>query len=116
MTRELEQLSGLIKMFLQSESPILSGNMQSSIKFKDYVLGKATIEISGKSYNISKWEETGKIEYTGEYDYAISVNKVGAFGGRSKKSKHWANKSVVNSVKQLASVFGYEVIVDVDIS
>lgn len=111
-----EQLASLIATNLIIDCPILSGNMQSSIKFKDYIEGKATIEISGKSYNISKWEETGKIEYTGEYDYAISVNKVGAFGGKSKKSKHWANKSVVNSVKQLASVFGYEVIVDVDIS
>lgn len=110
-----EELKNLVFTTLQLDCPVMSGNMKSNVEFEEVGSLFSRIAISGPSYNISKWQKTGVIEYTGEYDYAVSVNNVGAFNGKSTKSKHWANKSVVKACQAIASKYGAEVIVNVEL-
>lgn len=110
-----EELSMLIFTTLQLDCPVMAGNMKSHIDIEEIGNNFTRIAVSGPSYDIATWQKTGQIEYTGEYDYAISVNEVGAFNGRSTKSKHWANKSVVKVCKVLGAMYNAEVIVNVDL-
>lgn len=108
-----EELTALVFTSLVIDCPVLSGNMQHHIKYDKIENTSAEIVVEAPSYNVSKWAKTGVIEYTGDYDYAVSVNNLGAFGGKSTKSKHWANKSVVKASRAIAGVYDAEVIVDV---
>ena len=110
-----QELSMLILTALQMDSPVLSGNMKTNIEMVEMSGDTAKIVISAPSYDIAKWRKTGMIEYTGEYDYALSVNNLGAFHGRSQKSKHWVNKSLEKVCKIIANQYGAEVIVDVEL-
>lgn len=110
-----EELAHLINSGLLLDCPVMSGNMKSNIAMEEMGASFARIEISGPSYDIPEWRATGAIHHTGEYDYAVSVNGVGAFEGKSKKSRHWANKSVVKSCRAIATLYGAEVQVDVEL-
>ena len=110
-----EELTMLVFTCLQIDCPVMSGNMQHNIRYEDVGSKETRISVSGPSYSIPYWKKTGIIEHTGQYDYAISVNEVGAFNGRSKKSRHWANKSVVNACKAIAPSYDAEVVVDVEL-
>lgn len=88
------ELKSLVHEVVKLDCPILSGNMKTYIKVESIGQKEMTISISGPSYDFNKWKKTGIIQHTGEYDYAISVNKLGAFFGRSQKSKHWLNKAL----------------------
>lgn len=109
------ELTMLVYTNLQLDCPILSGNMSSHIEIEDLQDKYAVISISGPSYDLKKWAKEGVIEYTGEFDYAISVNNVGAFGGRSEKSKHWANRSIANAIKIIGQIYNAEVVIDVEL-
>ena len=108
-----EELTMLVFTALKLDCPVMSGNMKSGIEYDDIQDDFARIVVSAPSYDISYWKKTGIIEHTDSYNYAVSVNNVGAFMGRSKKSKHWANKSVVKACRAVASAYNAEVIVDV---
>lgn len=110
-----EELTMLVFTTLQLDCPIMSGNMKNHIEYGEVGDSFTRIDISGPSYDIETWKKTGGIEYTGEYDYAVSVNEVGAFMGKSTKSKHWANKAVVKACRAIANVYGAEVIVNVEL-
>ena len=110
-----EELAMIVFTALQLDCPVLSGNMGHHIEYEEVGDKFARIAVSGPSYDVKKWEKTGSIEFTHEYDYAISVNKVGAFGGRSTKSKHWANRSVVKACQAIANAHNAEVIVNVEL-
>lgn len=109
-----QELSSLVLTSLKLDCPILSGNMRANISFQPNSATESQIIISAPSYDTALWEKTGKIEYNGKYDYAVSVNNVGAFGGKSKKSKHWVNKSLEKACKVIGSLYDAEVVVDVD--
>lgn len=109
------ELTMLVYTNLQLECPILSGNMSSHIEIEEIQDKYAVISISGPSYDLKKYAKEGIIEYTGEFDYAISVNNVGAFGGRSEKSKHWANRSIANACKIIGQIYNAEVVMDVEL-
>ena len=109
-----QELSSLVLTALKLDCPVLSGNMRANITYSPLSKTESQIVISAPSYDTSLWEKTGKIEYNGKYDYAVSVNNVGAFGGRSKKSKHWVNKSLEKTCKVIGSLYDAEVLVDVD--
>ena len=110
-----EELTMLVFTSLQLDCPVLSGNMQHHIEYEEIGSNFSRISVSGPSYDINTWRKTGAIEYNGEYDYAVSVNEVGAFLGRSKKSRHWANKSIVKACRTIAKIYGAEVIVNVEL-
>lgn len=110
-----QELVSLVYSTLLLDCPVMSGNMQHHIEHEEVGVNFTRISVSGPSYDINKWRTTGNIEYNGKYDYAVSVNSVGAFGGRSKKSKHWANKSIVKACRAVASSHGAEVIVNVEL-
>lgn len=109
-----QELVSLVYSTLLLDCPVMSGNMQHHIKYEEVGSDFTRISISGPSYDIKKWRTTGEIEYDGEYDYAISVNNVGAFNGRSTKSKHWVQKALVKASRAIASSYRAEVIVDVE--
>ena len=109
------ELTNLVKTALELDCPILSGNMKDHIELENVNENNALISISGPSYDVHYWEKTGIIKYTGDYDYAVSVNGVGAFGGKSTKSKHWVNKSIVKTCQIIASKYGAKVIIDVEL-
>ena len=88
------ELKSLVHEVVKLDCPILSGNMKAYIKIESIGQNEMTISISAPSYDLKKWKKTGVIQHTGEYDYAISVNKLGAFWGRSRKSQYWLNKSL----------------------
>lgn len=109
------ELTMLVYTDLKIECPVLSGSMASHIELEEIQKDFARISVSGPSYDLAKWRKEGYVEYTGEYDYAVSVNNVGAFGGRSTKSKHWANRAITNACRAIAQIYGAEVIVDVEL-
>lgn len=108
-----EELTMLVFTTLQLDCPVMSGNMKNHIEYEEFGSNFCRIGVSGPSYDISTWKKTGSIEHTGEYDYAVSVNEVGAFNGKSSKSRHWANKSVIKACEAIAKMYDAEVIVDV---
>ena len=110
-----QEIAMLVYTNLELNCPVLSGNMKSHIEYDDVESNFTRISISGPSYDFNEWKKTGKINHTNQYDYAISVNELGAFMGKSKKSKHWANKAIVNACKAVAQVYNAEVIVDVEL-
>ena len=110
-----EELTMLVFTALQLDCPVMSGNMKNHIEYEEVGSDFTRIGISGPSYDIATWKKTGSIEHTGEYDYAVSVNNVGAFMGKSTKSRHWANKSIVKACRTIANVYGAEVIVNVEL-
>ena len=114
-----EELTMLISSTLLLDCPRLSGNMVSHIKMDELSDDFARISISAPVYDVALWQKTGEIKYIkrfyNETDYAVSVNNVGAFWGKSTKSKHWANKSVVKACRIIASKYGAEVIVNVEL-
>lgn len=110
-----EELTMLVFTTLQLDCPVMSGNMKSHIGYEEFGSDFTRIAVSGPSYDIETWKRTGSIEHTGEYDYAVSVNEVGAFMGRSKKSRHWANRSVVKACRTIAESYNAEVIVNVEL-
>lgn len=105
-----QELIVLIYSTLLIDCPVLSGNMQHHIEWEEVGHDFARIVIKGPSYDIHKWMTTGEIERDGKYDYAVSVNEVGAFNGRSKKSKHWVDKAIDKACNTIASIYGAEVI------
>lgn len=110
-----EELTMLISSTLELDCPVLSGNMSSHINMEELGENFARISISGPSYDLKEYRNTGRIVYTNRYDYAISVNEVGAFLGRSIRSRHWANKSVVKACRAIANRYNAEVIVNVEL-
>lgn len=109
------ELVSLVYSTLLLDCPVMSGNMQHHIEHEEVGSNFTRISISGPSYDISKWRTTGEIEHDGKYDYAVSVNNVGAFAGRSKKSRHWANKAIVKACRMVGALHGAEVIVNVEL-
>lgn len=99
MTQELDQLSSLIKFYLEEMAPILSGNMFREITTAELVSvsdNEVTFCINAPFYDMKKWRENGAIIHTGKKygdisDYAMWVNDVGAFG-KHNKSMHWVNR------------------------
>ena len=110
-----EELVMLISTSLELNCPVLSGNMSSHIDLEEYTDKFARISVSGPSYDLGEYRQTGRIVYNDKYDYAISVNEVGAFLGRSKKSRHWANRSVEKACRAIANMYNGEVIVNVEL-
>ena len=110
-----QELTMLVYTTLRLDCPIMSGNMQNHIDFEEIGNDFARIGISGPSYDVETWKRTGQIEYNGKYDYAVSVNEVGAFMGRSQRSKHWVNKSLVKACRIVAQEYNAEVIVNVEL-
>lgn len=110
-----QELTTLAYTKLVLESPILSGNMQHHIKMESIGSNEAKISISAPSYDITKWRKTGQIVHDGKYDYAISVNNVGAFNGRSKKSQFWVNRSLATTCEIIGKLYNAEVIVNVEL-
>jgi len=110
-----DELQTLVYTCLVMDSPVLSGNMQNHINYEGFQGDECILSVSGPSYDMKKWKKTKQIVLTNEYDYAISVNRLGAFGGRSTKSRHWANRSIVKAVEAIAPMYNAEVIVDVEL-
>lgn len=103
----LEKIYKLLFETLKNNSPVMSGNMKAHIKVKkvDLTSGEVVIEISGPSYDIQKWKNTGVIIHTHKYNYADIVNRVGAFG-RPNKSTHWVNKACNEACQTIANEIG----------
>lgn len=110
-----EELTMLVMSSLEIDCPVLSGNMASHIATEEMGNGFSRIGISGPSYDLKEYNKTGRIVYNGRYDYAISVNNVGAFNGTSVKSRHWANRAVEKACRIIASKYNAEVIVNVEL-
>lgn len=111
----LNKLSSLLSTTLQLDCPILSGNMSHHIQIDSIAENESIISVSGPSYDTSEWQKTGVIRYNDKYDYAISVNNAGAFGGRSTKSKHWVNKTCAKVCQIIGKEYDMEVIVNVEL-
>lgn len=108
-----EELVMLVYSGLRENSPVLSGNMLAHIEYANIDDNETTIVISGPSYDLEEWEKTKQIILTNEYDYALWVNKFGAFG-TGNKSKHWVNRALVDRASVVASDYDAELIVDIE--
>lgn len=96
-----EELKYNLYYQLVMQSPVLSGNMQMMISALglnglDPMNNEERILITAPSYDDKKWRKEGVIVHTYKYDYANTVNEVGAFGSHNK-SEHWVNR-VINEV------------------
>lgn len=108
MSEFFERLVETVYSNLKKDCPVLSGNMKAHIKIIAKDSKNAIIEISGPTYDMTELDKNGVFEYVGG-DYAYSVNKKGAFGGRSTKSKGWVNRSLINSCNSVAPSLNAEV-------
>ena len=109
------ELTTLLATTLNLDCPILSGNMSHNIQIDSIAEKEGIISVSGPSYDMTEWRKTGVIRHNDKYDYAVSVNNVGAFGGRSTKSKHWVNKTCEKVCQIIAKQYDAEVIVNVEL-
>lgn len=114
MTEIIEKLYNLLKIMLEHNCPVLSGNMKAHIEVKSIEEHEIVLCISAPFYDLKEWKKTGKIVFTGpnvfgETDYAYAVNQRGAFG-RHNKSQYWANRSVYETANTIANEIGAELI------
>lgn len=105
MTKELQALSALVKMYLEEMAPILSGNLYREIVIAELVNvsdHEITFCINAPFYDTKEWRKKGVIIHTNkvykkEYgnitDYAMWLNDVGAFGTHNQ-SMHWVNRAL----------------------
>lgn len=110
MTLELQTLSTLVKMLLEHETPILSGNMEREIMTAKLVSvndHEITFCINAPFYDVNLWKQKGVIVHTGSpkkwpsmTDYANWVNQIGAFGTHNK-SMHWVNRAVNDAARMI---------------
>ena len=108
MTKELQQLSSIIKIMLEQLSPVLSGNMQKEIGTAQIVKigdNEITFCISAPFYDQKKWKEDKvivhtKTQYGSITDYAEWVNRLGAFGTKNK-SMFWVNRAVNEAARTI---------------
>lgn len=110
----LIKLVNLVSTELSINCPVLSGNMKSNLEITDIKENEITICISAPFYDLKEWKKTGVIKHTGKEvlgktDYAMWVNKLGAFG-RKNKSQYWVNRSVFSSTTTIANEIGAIVI------
>lgn len=127
MDNTLLKITNLLTSLLETNCPVLSGNMKAHLEVVKAEPKEVVICISAPFYDLKKWRETGAIVYTGLNangitDYANIVNRFGAFyrGNEipneiknsygyfkeSTKSKKWVNKSCVSAVSQVANEIG----------
>lgn len=105
----LMKIANLVMTELSINCPVLSGNMKSHIEITEIGDDEITICISAPFYDLKEWKKSGVINYIGSpkkypnfTDYAMWVNKMGAFG-RHNKSQYWANRAVYNSASTIAN-------------
>ena len=111
---EVEQLTALLFGTLITNSPVLSGNMQSMIQINRFGLSESEIVIDAPFYDMKIWNKEHKIVHTGKSfngktSYAQWVNEKGGFGTHNK-SEHWVNRTCNDIAKIIASQIGAEVI------
>lgn len=109
------ELVSLVYTNLELDCPVLSGNMRNNITHEEIGQNYTKLSVAGPSYDTNLWRKKGVVVHTYEYDYAVSVNNVGAFNGRSTKSKHWANKSIAKACRAIAQKYNAEVVVNVEL-
>ena len=107
---DLEKLYNLVLVTLKAYSPVLSGNMVSSIHVNPENQYEFTIVIDAPYYDLNVWKKShiivpSKQNHMGRTSYAQSVNDNGGFG-KQNKSKHWVNRVCNECVKQIASEIG----------
>lgn len=96
MSKELQQYSTMLKLYLEQLAPVLSGNTAREIIMAELVTvsdNEVTFCISAPYYDMKRWQETGAIIHTGtnvngKTDYANEVNEAGGFGSHNE-SEHW---------------------------
>lgn len=104
-----EELVLLVFNCLRMDCPVLSGNMQQHIDIETIGNRYTKIVVSGPSYDQKTFRKTGQIVLTNEYDYAIAVNSMGAFG-KHNKSEKWVNRSLLRTCQVVAGGYGAKVI------
>ena len=100
-------LQSLLFMNLLNKSPVLSGNMVTSIGCGLTTPKQAEIIIEAPFYDLNKWKKDKTIVRTGEIkrgytDYAALVNEVGGFGTHNK-SENWVNRAIFEVVSEIAN-------------
>lgn len=98
-----------INLCLSIDCPVMSGNMHENIKVQSIGEKEIVIEISGPSYDITKWRKTGVVYHTNKYDYAKSVYMYGGFHTMNK-SRHWTARSLNRACEIIAPQYGAIVI------
>lgn len=112
MDNTLLKITNLLTSLLETNCPVLSGNMKAHLEVLTAKPDEVVVCISAPFYDIKEWERTGNIIYTGSpkkwsnfTDYAMWVNKNGAFS-KGNKSQYWVNRSCVSAVSQVANEIG----------
>ena len=112
MDNAVLRITNLLTSLLQTNCPVLSGNMKASMYITEATPTEITICISAPFYDIKEWKKSGSIIYTGAKngftDYASLVNAFGGFMKRNK-SQHWANRCCFSAVNQIANEIGASV-------
>lgn len=109
MTELMQSLYSLLNTYLIQESPVLSGNMRTGIEVSSIDDHQVELVINAPFYDMKIWNKTGAVVYTGASyggitDYAMWVNRSGAFN-KHNKSQAWANRAVVDCVKVIAAQY-----------
>lgn len=111
MNEILQAFYNLLKPKLEADSPVLSGNMRTSIETTNVSEHQFEIVINAPFYDMKEFNKTGNIVYTGLNwkgtgitDYAFWVNDIGAFGTHNK-SQAWVNRTLLSVAKTIAAQY-----------
>lgn len=127
MNIEVEKLFNLLNNDLYLTAPVLSGNTRNSIHVSKIDEDSFQIIIDPKFYDLNEWVKKGKpwkrvdgkligdiriikSKYPDIKSYAMWCNDLGAFGGKSTRSKHWVNRCVYEVCQTIANEIGAEVV------
>lgn len=106
----VEATGNMLFSNLVLSSPVMSGNMQNSIKVGVVGQGSMELVISAPFYDIPRWRKDKTIVHTGEKrgsvtDYAEDVNKYGGFRTHNE-SEGWVNRTIKATVDAIAAAIG----------
>lgn len=106
----INKIHSLLLSNLVLKSPVLSGNMQHSIKATSI----NEIEIDAPFYDLKQWEKNRVIVHTGaiingKTAYAEWVNELGGFATHNQ-SEGWVNRAILEVVNIIANEIGAEVV------
>lgn len=112
-------IQNLLLINLINKSPVLSGNMATSIGLGLTTPIECEVIIEAPFYDMKKWKKDGAIIHTGENkngktDYAFWVNELGGFATHNK-SEHWVNRAIYEVVKEVASMMNATVINELEL-
>lgn len=119
MANDLQTLAMIMMTKKNEYVPVMTGNTSlQSLKVASFDDKEIVLTVNAPFVDLKHWRKSGKIPYAniiytgaiinGKTDYAMWVNKKGAWGKRNK-SQYWVNRLCYYAVLDFAKTLGNDV-------